>query len=118
MAGSDSGEWNSAYLNNLLNELRRSNDERIFVIAQLGREELARRLNHARLDDDRLYLIESGPTQRERVVFAEGEHVSVEGRVEFYRGELKGEVAGESAGNVAANKSLKLTRRQQSCHLL
>lgn len=86
VAGGDSGELNSAYLDNLLNELRRSGGERIFVVARLGRGETARRLNLARIEGARLYLIESGRTQRERVIFAEGERVEGEGRVEFYLG--------------------------------
>ena len=82
----DSGELNSLYLDNLVSELHRSDVERIFVIGRLGRGEIVRSLNLNRLERARLYLIESGRTQRERVIFAEGERVDGEGRVEFYLG--------------------------------
>ncbi|MBD0372564.1 MAG: hypothetical protein ICV60_17100 [Pyrinomonadaceae bacterium] len=81
-----SGEINSLHLDNLVFELRRSVAERLFVIARLGDGETFRRLNLARLDGARLYLVESGRIPKERIVFAEGERVKGEGRVEFYLG--------------------------------
>ena len=86
VSSGDSGELNSLYLDNLVSKLRRSNAERIFVIARLGRGEVARSLNLNRLERARLYLLESGRTQREKVIFAEGERVDGEGRIEFYLG--------------------------------
>lgn len=82
----DSGELNSLYLDNLASELRSSQAELLFVIARPGRGERARSLNHNRLESARRYLIESGRIQKERIIFAEGEPVDGEGRVEFYLG--------------------------------
>ena len=81
----NSCELNSLYLDNLISE-QRANGERIFAIARLGRGEVKRSLRLNRLEYARLYLIESGRTQKEKVVFAEGERVDGEGRVEFYPG--------------------------------
>jgi hypothetical protein len=81
-----SGELNSLHLDNLVYGLRGSVAERLFVIARLGDGETARRLNLARLEGARFYLVESGRAQKERIVFAEGERVKGEGRVEFYLG--------------------------------
>lgn len=84
--GRSSGELNSLHLDNLAYELRSSVAGRVFVIARLGDGETARWLNLARLEGARFYLVESGRTQKERIVFAEGERVKGEGRVEFYLG--------------------------------
>ena len=81
----NSCELNSAYLDYMVME-QRAKGERIFVIARLGQGEVNRSLNHNRLEYARFYLLESGRTQKEKIVFAEGERVNGEGRVEFYLG--------------------------------
>ena len=81
----NSCELNSAYLDYIVME-QRAKGERIYVIARLGRSEVNRSLNRARLEYARFYLLESGRTQKEKVVFAEGERIDGEGRVEFYLG--------------------------------
>jgi hypothetical protein len=81
----NSCELNSAYLDYMVME-QRAKGERIFVIARLGRGEVNRSLNHNRLEYARFYLLESGRTQKEKIVFAEGERINGEGRVEFYLG--------------------------------
>jgi hypothetical protein len=78
-------ELNSAYLDYMLME-QRARGERIFVIARLGRGEVNRSLNRRRLWSAGFYLLESGRTRKEQVVFAEGERVDGGGRVEFYLG--------------------------------
>jgi DNA/RNA endonuclease YhcR with UshA esterase domain len=52
----------------------------------LGRGENSRTLSFRRLESARLYLVEPGRIKRENVVFAEGERVDSDGRVEFYLG--------------------------------
>ena len=76
-------ELNLAVLWNLINEAETSND-RIFVIARLGKGEISRQLTHRRLYNARTYIaprLKSG-----KLVFAEGEKVAAAGRVEFYLG--------------------------------
>jgi hypothetical protein len=78
-------ELNSAYLDYMVRD-QRANSERIFVISRLGRGESKRSLSRGRLQYARFYLLESGRTQKEKVIFAEGDRVDGEGRVEFYLG--------------------------------
>lgn len=93
---SDSGEVASAALDNFSVEVARSN-ERLFVIAHLGTSETDAGLNLDRLCEARNYILSRFPTTRELVssaenreslptVFAEGERVEGEGRLEFYLG--------------------------------
>jgi hypothetical protein len=79
----NSCELNSLYLDMLTNEYR-ANNERVFVIARLGRGETSRALILRRLDVSRMYL--NGRIKNDRILFAEGEKVKGEGRVEFYLG--------------------------------
>ena len=79
----NSCELNSLYLDMLTNEYR-ANNERVFVIARLGRGETSRALILRRLDVSRMYL--NGRIKNDRILFAEGERVKGEGRVEFYLG--------------------------------
>lgn len=81
----NSCELNSAYLDYMVVE-QRTNAERIFVISRLGRGEFRRSLGLGRLRYARFYLLESGRTQKDKVVFAEGGRMDGEGHVEFYLG--------------------------------
>jgi len=83
--GPGSCEVNSASFDYLANVLR-SNDERLFVIARLGRGESSRYLNHRRLHNVRTYFKRGWPAEFGRLVSAEGEKADGEGRVEFYVG--------------------------------
>lgn len=82
---SNAGELNSAYLDMLTNEYY-SNNERFFVIARLGRGETVRSLNLKRLQAARSFLVKMKGISKEQIVFAEGERVTDEGRIEFYLG--------------------------------
>lgn len=81
----NSCEANSSFLDALTNE-HRSTNERVFVIARLGRGEANRALSLNRLERARWYLVEPGRIKSENVVFAEGARINGEGRVEFYLG--------------------------------
>jgi hypothetical protein len=79
-------EVNAASFDNLANMLR-SSDERLFVVARLGKGESSRELNRRRLYNVRAYFKENWPNvDAQRFVFAEGDRISGEGRVEFYIG--------------------------------
>ncbi len=81
----NAGELNSLYLDKLAND-QQSTNERLFVIARLGRGETARSLNLIRLKAARSYLVETRGIDKEQVILAEGERVTNEGRIEFYLG--------------------------------
>ena len=81
----NAGELNSASLDYMINE-HQSNGERFFVIARLGRGETARLLNQKRLQSARYFLLEMKKLGKEQIVFAEGEPIAGEGRIEFYLG--------------------------------
>ena len=81
----NAGELNSASLDYLVNE-HQSTGERFFVIARLGRGETARLLNQKRLQAARYFLLEMKRLGKEQIVFAEGEPIAGEGRIEFYLG--------------------------------
>jgi hypothetical protein len=79
-------EVNAASFDNLANFLR-STDERLFVIARLGNGEISREFNRRRLYNVRTYFKENWPyVEAKRFVFAEGDRVNGEGRIEFYLG--------------------------------
>jgi hypothetical protein len=79
-----SGEINSREIDSMAVEAKH-NGERLFVIARLGAGETSRRLNLARLYNTREYLsVKSFDPQT--TIFAEGERVAGEGRIEFYLG--------------------------------
>jgi len=93
---SGSGEVTSAGIDNFLVEYARSG-ERLFVIARLGTGETDTGRNLQRLCEARDYLAPRIPQVRELVpsgeyrespptIFAEGERVEGEGRLEFYLG--------------------------------
>jgi len=73
---------NFDYLANILRE----NEERLFVVARLGKGEVSRNFSRRRLSNVRTYFQEGWKIGAERIVFAEGEKVQDEGRVEFYIG--------------------------------
>ena len=79
-----SGEINSREIDGMSGDARQSG-ERLFVIARLGTGERARRLNLARLANTREYLSVKSFNPR-TTIFAEGERVQGEGRIEFYLG--------------------------------
>ena len=81
----NSCEINSAYLDALAQDFR-SGSERIFVISRLGNGEASRSLHRSRLEYARFYLVLDRELSSDRVVFAEGERVNGEGRLEFYLG--------------------------------
>src|SRR6185295_13881517 len=79
-----SGEITSREIDRMSVEVRTSR-ERLFVIVRLGTGESSLRLNRARLYKTRQYLsIKSFDPKT--TVFAEGERVEGEGRIEFYLG--------------------------------
>ena len=79
-------EVNAASFDNLANILR-SSEERLFVVARLGKGEISRELNRRRLYNVRAYFKENWPNaEAKKFVFAEGDRVDGEGRVEFYIG--------------------------------
>jgi hypothetical protein len=79
-------ETNAAAFDNLANILR-SSEERLFVVARLGTGESSADLNRRRLYNVRTYFKEGWPNaEPKRFVFAEGDRVEGEGRVEFYVG--------------------------------
>jgi hypothetical protein len=81
-------EVNAASFDSLANILR-SNDERLFVVARLGKGESSRELNRRRLHNVRTYFKDGWPQiDAKRFVFAEGDRVEGEGRVEFYIGSV------------------------------
>lgn len=81
----NSCELNSAYLDYMAAE-QSKNGGLIFVIARLGNGEVKRSISLDRLQYARFYLLMNREIQRDKVVFAEGERVDGEGRVEFYLG--------------------------------
>jgi hypothetical protein len=78
-------EVNAASFDNLANILR-SNDERLFIIARLGKGEWSRDLNRRRLSNVRAYFVTNWKIGVARFTFAAGSRVDGEGRVEFYVG--------------------------------
>ncbi len=90
----DSGEVASAAIDNFLAHIDGSS-ERIFVIARLGSQETSSKsnLNLNRLCDARDYILWRFSGQQSRIkidslstIFAEGEGIKGEGRIEFYLG--------------------------------
>jgi hypothetical protein len=79
-------EMNRFYLDDLINRARESG-ARIFVIARLGKGETSRYLIHRRLYNARTYFVRNWDFPAEKVVIAEGERTSEQGRVEFYLGD-------------------------------
>lgn len=84
-ADSSSCEVNGAFLDSLVQDAR-SGSERIFVIARLGDGESSRPLNRSRLEYSRFYISINKGLKSDKVVFAEGDRVNGEGRLEFYLG--------------------------------
>jgi len=79
-----SGEISSREIDRMAVEVKHSR-ERLFVIVRLGTGEKSRRVNRARLHNTQQYL--SGKSfDPQTTVFAEGERVEGEGRIEFYLG--------------------------------
>ena len=85
-ANTNACELNAAMFDVLANILR-DGDERLFVVARLGRGEVSRELNRRRLHNVRTYFKDGWPNiDVGRFVFAEGDRIEGEGRVEFYIG--------------------------------
>jgi hypothetical protein len=84
-------ELNSAHFDSLAN-LMKGNDERLFVVARLGKGEISRNFNRRRLHNVRTYFkdwksVPNWNISAKRFVFAEGESLKTEeGRIEFYLG--------------------------------
>lgn len=79
-----SGEVSSREIDGMASEARESG-ERLFVVVRPGAGETSRRLSRARLHNTRRHLSSKGFGPR-ATVFAEGERVRGEGRIEFYLG--------------------------------
>ncbi len=79
-----SGEENSALTDGIAIEARQSG-ERLFVIVRLGKGETSRRLNQVRLMNTKSYMLRKS-FDAQTAVFAEGERVEGEGRIEYYLG--------------------------------
>lgn len=77
-----SGEISSAVTDAMRSEMK---GERLFVIVRLGTGETNRLLNQARLQNTKAFMLGKG-FDRQTSVFAEGERVEGEGRIEFYIG--------------------------------
>lgn len=60
--------------------------ERLFVIARLGKSEKSNRISLARLAYTRAFLLQMRQFPFQAPVFAEGERIDGEGRIEFYLG--------------------------------
>ncbi|MEO6393266.1 MAG: hypothetical protein ABIP75_15555 [Pyrinomonadaceae bacterium] len=81
----NAGELNSAMLDQLV-ITQQNSMARIFVIARLGRGETSAALNLQRLQAARDYLVKTRGVAAEKVVFASGDRIDGEGRLEFYLG--------------------------------
>jgi hypothetical protein len=79
-----SGEITSREIDQMSMEVK-GRRERLFIIARLGTGETSRRLNRGRLYNTRQYLSLKAFDPL-TTVFAEGERVEGEGRIEFYLG--------------------------------
>ena len=79
-----SGEISSKEIDSMAQEARQSSD-RLFVIVRLGAGETNRRLNFVRLFNTRQYISEKSFDPM-KTIFAEGEPIKGEGRIEFYLG--------------------------------
>ncbi len=79
-----SGEENSALTDGIAIEAQQSG-ERLFVITRLGKGETSSRLNQVRLINTKSYMLRKN-FNRKTAVFAEGERVEGEGRIEYYLG--------------------------------
>jgi hypothetical protein len=84
LPSNSSGEENSALTDGIAIEAKQSG-ERLFVIVRLGKGETSRVLNQVRLFNVKSFMLGKGFTQ-ETAVFAEGERVEGEGRIEYYLG--------------------------------
>ena len=80
----DSGEVTAAQIDNLANDAKITG-ERLFVIARLGTGETSQRLNYGRLFNTRNNIAPK-PFDQSSIVFASGDRVVGEGRIEFYLG--------------------------------
>ena len=79
-------EVNAATFDTFANILL-SSQQRLFIVARLGSGESSIELNRRRLYNVRTYFKEGWPkVAPERFVFAQGDRVEGEGRIEFYMG--------------------------------
>ncbi len=81
-------EINAAMFDYLANILRDNAAERLFVVARLGTGEASRDFNRRRLHNVRTYYKQAQVWNifDDRFVYAEGDQVKGEGRIEFYLG--------------------------------
>lgn len=79
-----SGESSSSIIDQMAVEAKQSG-ERLFVIVRLGTGETNRRLSFVRLYNTRQYVSDKS-FNPQKLVFAEGESIKGEGRIEFYLG--------------------------------
>ncbi len=79
-----SGELNSALTDAIAVEAQNSG-ERLFVIVHLGKGETSSRVNRVRLLNVKIFMNQKG-FDKKNAVFAEGERVEGEGRIEYYLG--------------------------------
>lgn len=79
-------ELNAASFDYLANILRDAPEERLFVVARLGKGEVSHDFSRRRLSNVRTYFRHGWKIDEKRIVFAEGDKVEEEGRVEFYIG--------------------------------
>jgi hypothetical protein len=79
-------ESNAVSFDTLASMLRSTIDERLLVVARLGKGENSRELNRRRLYNVRTCFKGNWEIDAKRFVFAEGDKIEGEGRVEFYIG--------------------------------
>lgn len=84
ISSNESGELHSAYTDSLAAEAQETG-KRLFVIVRLGTGETSKRVSYARLYNTRQY-IQQKNFGLLKPVFAEGERVEGEGRIEYYLG--------------------------------
>lgn len=82
---SNSCELNAAYLDMLAN-MARSSNERIFVIARLGRGEQSSLISRRRLQSVREQFVRVRALSAQRIILAEGDYINDDGRIEYYFG--------------------------------
>lgn len=82
ISSNESGELSSAITDAMRSEIH---DQRLFVIVRLGKGETNRKINRIRLSKTKSFMLLKG-FDKATSVFAEGERVEDEGRIEFYIG--------------------------------
>jgi hypothetical protein len=82
------GDANSCEANNrfleILGHKAKNENENIIIIARLGFRERSSKLNKLRLDKTKRELVQGIHVPEEKIITAQGEPISSQGRVEFY----------------------------------